>query len=149
MHNCYQVDLVDRLRHTTTRLMNGCLNHIWIGHIQVTEVHINYVFSVNLFDLPLRRFSWHGNNLRKFSKYNQQDATFHNWFISVRRCTWFRRFSRPSSRVQNYTYSVRHLSDRYCYLLLAAVSSNGLTNTWRCMCTFELLTMDGKTVWNM
>jgi len=44
------------------------------------------------------------------------------------------------------------LSDRYCFLLLAwlaAGSSNGLTNTWRCMCNFELLMMDGKTVWNM
>jgi len=42
-----------------------------------------------------------------------------------------------------------HLSDRYCYLLLAAGSSIGLTNAWRSMCSFELLMMDGKTVWNM
>jgi len=28
---------------------------------------------------------------------------------------------------------------------LAAGSSNGLTNTLRCMCSFELLMMDGKT----
>jgi len=27
---------------------------------------------------------------------------------------------------------------------LAPGSSNGLTNTWRCMCSFELLMMDGK-----
>ena len=32
---------------------------------------------------------------------------------------------------------------------LAAGSSIGLTNTWRCMCSFELLMMDGKPVWNM
>ena len=32
---------------------------------------------------------------------------------------------------------------------LAAGSTNGMTNTWRCMCSFELLMMDGKTVWNM
>ena len=30
-----------------------------------------------------------------------------------------------------------------------AGSSIGLTNTWRCMCSFELLMMEGKTVWNM
>ena len=149
MRNCYQVDLVDRLRHSTTRLMNGCLNHIWIGYIQVTEVHINYVFSVNLFDLPLRRFSWHRNNLRKFSKYNQHDATFLNIFISVRHSTCFRRVFRPPSGAQNCTNSVRYLSDRYCYLLLAAGSSNGLTNTCRCMCSFELLIMDGKPAWNV
>jgi len=40
--------------------------------------------------------------------------------------------------------------DRCCYLLLAwpglaAGSSNGLTNTWRRICSFELLTMDGKS----
>ena len=60
-----------------------------------------------------------------FSECNQQDATFHNLFTSVRRSTCFRRFFRPSSGVQNCTYSVRHLSDRYCYLMLAAGNSNG------------------------
>jgi len=51
-------------------------------------------------------------------------------FISARRCSYFRRFFRPSSGAQNCTYSVRYLSDRYCYLLLArlaAGSSTGLT----------------------
>ena len=52
-----------------------------------------------------------------FSEYNQQ--CFSNLFISVRRSTCFRRFFRPSSGAQNCTYSARHLSDRYCYLLLA------------------------------
>jgi hypothetical protein len=84
-----------------------------------------------------------------FAEYNQQDAKFHNFFISVRHSTCFRRFFLPSSGAQNCTYSVRYLSDRYCCLLLACGSSNGLTNTWRCMCSFELLMMDGKTVWNV
>jgi len=55
-----------------------------------------------------------------FAKYNQQDATFHNFFTSVRRTT--------------------------CYIpaKLAAGSSIGLTNTWPCMCSFELLMRDGK-----
>ena len=34
----------------------------------------------------------------------------------MRRSTCFRRFYRPSSGAQNCTYSVRYLSDRYCYL---------------------------------
>ena len=51
-----------------------------------------------------------------FAEYNQQDATFHNLSISVRRSACFRRFFRPSSGAQNYTYSVRYLSDQYCYL---------------------------------
>ena len=52
-----------------------------------------------------------------FAAYNQQDATFHNLFISVRRFTCFRQVFRPSSGPQNCTYSVRYLSDQYCYLL--------------------------------
>ena len=60
----------------------------------------------------------------------------------------FQTVFRPSSEAQNCTYSVRYLSDQYCYLLLAARlaagSSIGLTNTWRCMCSFELLMMDEK-----
>jgi len=53
------------------------------------------------------------------AEYNQQDATFHNLFISVGWSTFFRRFSRPSSGVQKCKYSVRYLSDRSCHLLLA------------------------------
>jgi len=56
-----------------------------------------------------------------FAAYNQQDATFLNLFISIRRCTCFRRVFLPSSGAQNCTYSVRYLSDHYCYLLLAAL----------------------------
>ena len=54
-----------------------------------------------------------------FAQYNQEDATFHNLFISVRRSACFRRSFRPSSEAQNCTYSFRYLSDGYCYLLLA------------------------------
>jgi len=67
----------------------------------------------------------------KFAQYNQQDATFHNLFISVRRSTCFRQFFRPSSGAKNCTSA----SDQYCYLLLAwlaAGSGIGLTNAWRC-----------------
>jgi len=59
-----------------------------------------------------------------FAEYNQQDAMFHNSCISVRRSTCFRWFFRPSSGAQNCTYSVRYLSDQYCYLLLAVQASS-------------------------
>jgi len=52
-----------------------------------------------------------------FAEYNQQDATFLNLFISVRCCTCFRRFFRPSSGAQNCTYSVRYWSDTVCAVL--------------------------------
>ena len=85
-----------------------------------------------------------------FAECNQQDATFHNLFISVRRSTCFRRFFRPSPGAQICTYSVRPILLPAASLArLATGSSTGLTNTWRCMLSFELLMMDGKTVWNM
>ena len=98
-------------------------------------------------------------SVKLFAEYNQLDAYFHNLFISVRRSTCFRWFFRPSSGTQYCTYGVRHLSDRYCYLLLAwlgwncssrlaAGGSNGLTNAWRTS-SFELLMMDGRAVGNM
>ena len=51
-----------------------------------------------------------------FTEYNHQDATFLNVFISVRRCTRFRRVFLPSSGTQNCTYSVRYWSDEYLTL---------------------------------
>ena len=78
----------------------------------------------------------------ELAEYNQQDATFHNLFISVRRSACFRRLSRLSSGAQNCTYSVRYLSDQYCYLLLAWL-------VWVGWNSFELLMRDGKTVWNV
>jgi len=51
-----------------------------------------------------------------FAACNQQDATFHTLFISVRHSTCFRRFFRPSSGVLNCAYSVRYWSDKYLTL---------------------------------
>jgi len=56
-----------------------------------------------------------------FPEYNEQGPVFQNLFISARRCTCFKLFFRPSSGAQNGTYSVRYLSDQYCYLLLACL----------------------------
>ena len=53
-----------------------------------------------------------------FAEYNQQDATFLNLFISLRRSTCFRRLLCPSSGARNCTYSIRYLWDQYCYLTL-------------------------------
>ena len=55
-------------------------------------------------------------NISLFAEYSQQSAMFHNSFISVRRCTYFRRVFRPSPGAQNCTYSVRCLSDKYLTL---------------------------------
>jgi len=50
------------------------------------------------------------------TEYNQQDSTFLNLFISVRRFTCFRRVFRPSSGAQNCTYSVRYLWEQHLTL---------------------------------
>ena len=79
--------------------------------------------------------------------------SFSNLFISVRRSTCCRRFFRPSSVAESCTYSVRYLSPALLPTAclagptrLEAGSSNGLTNTRRCMCSFELLMMDRNLV---
>jgi len=57
-----------------------------------------------------------------FAEHNQQNATFHNLLISIRRSTCFRRVFCPSSAFQNCIYSIRYLSAR-----LAAGSIISLT----------------------
>ena len=53
-----------------------------------------------------------------FAKYNQQYATFHNLFISVRRSTCFGLFFHSSPGAQNCTYSVSYLLDQYLTLFV-------------------------------
>jgi len=92
------------------------------GQIQNTthQAHLPVMNSLHLLFKWLNNSKWKltiktiysqstTNKMRLFSIYS---------FISVRRCTCFRRFFRPSSGAQNCTYNVRYLSDRYCYLLL-------------------------------
>jgi len=85
----------------------------------------SYTVDINLFPVNLTFLGPCIANI--FSEYNQQDATFLNLSISVRRSTCFRWFFLPSSGARNCTYSVRHLSDHYWYLLLAAGSILHLT----------------------
>ena len=67
-------------------------------------------------------------HLKILAEYNQQDATFHSLFVSVRRSTCFRRFSRPSSGAQNCTYNVRPILLLAARLARLAVGSSiGLT----------------------
>ena len=55
-------------------------------------------------------------------KYNQQDATLHNLFISVRCSTCFRLFLCPLSGAQNCVYSIRYIVKP---LLLPATTVSG------------------------
>ena len=84
-----------------------------------------------------------------FAEYNQPVATFLNIFISVRHCTCFRRFFPSIIRssklhIQRQVFVRPLLLPAASQARLAAGSSNGPTKTWRCMCSFELLMMDGK-----
>ena len=85
-----------------------------------------------------------------FSEYNQRDATFLNLFISIRRSTCFRWFSRPSSGAQKL-----HIQRQAFVrpLVLPAAEQQVALMVWQmpdAVCAvFELLMMDGKTIWNM
>jgi len=82
-------------------------------------IKFNFMYEISI--NPLQDFWQHLTFIGPcianiFVEYNQQDATFHNLFISVRHSTCFRLFVRPSSEAQNCTYSVRYLSDQYLTL---------------------------------
>jgi len=88
--------------------------------VNTAVVHKNVFSDFELRDVRRINLKFTGPCVANiFAGYNQQDATFLNLFISVRRSTCCRRFFRPSSGAQNCSYSVGYLSDQYCYLLLA------------------------------
>jgi hypothetical protein len=74
-------------------------------------------------------------------KYNQQDATLHKLFISVKCSTCFRRFLRPSSVAQKLDTASGTLSNLYCYLPQSwkrwKVAEKVLQSTWCCICSFR------------
>ena len=103
-----------------------------------------------IFLLPNQTFDVHGSVHRKrIFKYNQQDATLHNLFISVKCSTCFRRFLHPSLGAQNCIYSIGYFVKPL--LLPATVSSNSSTTVagsskGAVYTVFELLMMGGGTV---
>ena len=101
-----------RANHNTTTLDVPIIDVICdASYILESFVHKIFTYAVSL------NLTFIGPCIANiFAENNQKDATFYNFFISVRRSTCFRRFSRPSSENQNCTYSVRYLSDQYLTL---------------------------------
>ena len=99
--------------------------------LQAAHIPSQYLYSLSLRHLYEWSFPTKWNYFSRqvigniFPEYNQQDAKFHNLFISVRRSTCCRR-----------VFSVHHKALK--------TANTGLTNTWHCKCIFELLMMDGK-----
>ena len=89
-----------------------------------------------------------------FSEFNQQDATFLKFIYFCKTLymfqTVFLSIIRSSKLHVQRQIFVRRILLRAASLMarLAARSSTDLTNIWCCMCSFELLMMDGKTIWN-
>ena len=101
-----------RANHNTTTLDVPIIDVICdASYILESFVHKIFTYAVSL------NLTFIGPCIANiFAENNQKDATFYNFFISVRRSTCFRRFSRPSSENQNCTYSVRYWSDKYLTL---------------------------------
>jgi hypothetical protein len=140
-------------------------------------IHLNMQYKVHIFspkyttvNYRLRRIyavgrelnevDVHGSVHRRYiSKYNKQDATLHNLFISVKCSTCSIWYLRPSSGVQNciYTYSIGYFSNLYCCLPLSCSNSStiaagitkDLTSTRCSKYSFELLMMGKVTAWTM
>ena len=72
----------------------GAHHILHVSRIRVKE-HLYYVTSRQMhikYILTYTRIKYTNKCIYLFAQYNQQDATFHNLFISVRRSTCFRRF---------------------------------------------------------
>jgi hypothetical protein len=147
------------------------------GSVNLWKATVSFIVSVCLSFLPhgatrllLGRFSfpkifWENTllskikrNKRQYSfRYNQQDATLYNILYSSRSCTCFRRFFRPSSGAQT-VHTASGICQACLLLPLAWVSANWPTlavaasklDIYQMLYVqFELLTMGGKTAWNM
>jgi len=96
-------------------------------YLQAAHIPSQYLYSLSLRHLYEWYFLTKWNYFSRqvigniFAGYIQQDATFHNLFISVRRSTYFRRFFRPSSGAQNCTY----WSDKYLTLCVQFWAPDG------------------------
>jgi len=77
-----------------------------------------------------------------FSEYNQQDVTFLKFLYFCKMLYMFH------TVLPSITRSTKLHIQRQT-VTASQASSNGLTNAWCCMCSFVLLVMDGKTVWNI
>jgi len=102
-----------------------------LRNISIPRPNISFLILTVILDntlhecIKIRRYN-KGNkiftsatNTIYFQSTTNKMQRFSNLFISVRRCTCFRRFFRLSSGAQNCTYSVRYLSHQNCCLLLA------------------------------
>ena len=89
--------------------------------------------------------------MQVFAEYNQQEAMFFQFiYICKMLCviqTVFPSIVRSSKlHIQRQVFVRPLLLPAANLARLAAGSNIGLTNTCRCMCRFELLMMDGKTI---
>jgi hypothetical protein len=73
------------------------------------------------------------------SKYNQQDATLRNLFLSMKCSTCFSRYICPSSRPQNCTYIIGYLLKLYCCLSTSWKSWNYSGRQQYCLDTYPML----------
>jgi hypothetical protein len=97
--------------------------HFFTPKVYVDIVSVGHTVVIAEWHLHVTQFDVRGSMHRKrIFKYNQQDATLHNLFISVKCSTHFRRFLHPSSGAQNCIYSIGYFVKPL--LLPVTVSSN-------------------------
>jgi len=135
--------------------MSSNIHLLWYENIMYRNCKKSYVSVLTYFFLNLLVYV-----IYSYSTTNKMHL-FLKLFILVKCSTCFRQPFRPSSGAQNCTYGNRHKSHSCCYLLLAGTKWNSIlslltagsiscvTYACCCMCSFELLMMDRKTIQNM
>jgi len=131
---CAALDCHTNVKSAAQSQTNDTSTHLpgFVLHKKNCQAFCN-VFTISLYSCHTYFLTFIGPCIVNiFAEYNQQDATFLNFFISVRCSTCFRWFFCPSSGAQNCTYSIRYLSDQYCYLLLTWPGCNILAKLAVC-----------------
>jgi hypothetical protein len=103
----------------------------FVGFLSLILRKLNvYKMQTNEWLEHLYRFNVYGSMHRKYIPvYIQQYAMLHSLFMYGNCATCFGWYLHPSSGVHTTVSTASH---RYCYLPLAAGSSNGVTNTRCC-----------------
>ena len=130
--------LTESLRSKNTQHNTNNKNFLWF------EWHLGAETCRGLFDI----FDIHGSvHHKRIFKSNQQDATLHSLFISVKCSTCFRRLLRPSSGAQNCIYIIGYFVKPL--LRQRQVAVKAWQSTRCCIYSYELLMTGGGTAWNM
>ena len=135
-------ELVWCLEHVCIKYNKFCVAEDYIALLlQCIQPYLSIIPEPSWSSLYIRRVQPTRCNVSQFIYFRRTLCMFQMVFLSIIRSS--------KLHIQHQVFVRPILLPAASLARLAAGSSIGLTNTWCCMCNFELLMMDRKTIWNM